>query len=402
MTLTKSIIDKLEYSKDKGSQLIHWDRALPGFGVRVYPTGKKSFVLSYRHQGRQHIKVIGKYGVLTLDQAKDRARKHLASLIDRKDPFESTEGKTITFREFGAIYLERYAKQHKKTWREDQRRIEKYLVPAFGTCRLGAITRADVAHLHFSIGRDHPYAANRLVEQISKMFELAKTWGFLPDEHSNPSRGIKPYKEIKRDRWVKQDELPRLAAAITQETNFFGKTAIWLYLLLGVRRDELLRAKWEDVDWERQELRLPDTKSGTIHYVPISAPALAILLTLPKEENNPYLLPGEKRGHHLVNIQKIWNRIRKSAGVEDVRLHDLRRTLGSWLAQSGNSLHLIGKILNHKNPSTTAIYARFGQDNVREALEQHGQKLMRIAGEHAPGLMTDSNSDIVLPRSKSG
>ena len=95
-------------------------------------------------------------------------------------------------------------------------------------------------------------------------------------------------------------------------------------------------------------------------------------------------MPGEKPGHHLVNIEKIWRRIRKAAGIEDVRLHDLRRTLGSWLAQSGNSLHLIGRVLNHSSQSTTAIYARFAQDNVREALEAHGNKLISIAGEQAP------------------
>jgi len=143
------------------------------------------------------------------------------------------------------------------------------------------------------------------------------------------TKGVKQFKEKKRDRWVKPDELPRLAQAINEEGNFYGSKALWLYLLLGVRRDELLKAKWEDIDWDRNELKLPETKAGQVHYVPLSAAALAIIQELPKQEGNPYILPGEKPGHHLVNIEKIWQRVRKKANVEDVRIHDLRRTLGS-------------------------------------------------------------------------
>jgi integrase len=160
--------------------------------------------------------------------------------------------------------------------------------------------------------------------------------------------------------------------------------AIWLYLLLGVRRDELMKAKWQDIDWSRKELRIPETKTGKVHYLPLSTPALAILKNLPHVDGNPHILPGEKKGQPIANIERIWQRVRKAAGVEDVRLHDLRRAVGSWLAQSGNSLHLIGRVLNHSSQATTAIYARFAQDNVRQAMEDHSAKLMSIAGTHAP------------------
>ena len=145
----------------------------------------------------------------------------------------------------------------------------------------------------------------------------------------------------------------------------------------------MLRAQWGDVDWIRKELKLPETKAGRMHYVPLSGPALAILRNLPslKVKGNPYILPGHIRGRHLVNIDAPWRRVRKAAELEDVRLHDLRRTVGSWLAQSGNSLPLIGKVLNHSSPATTAIYARFGQDQVREALENHGRKVMSVANK---------------------
>ncbi len=159
-----------------------------------------------------------------------------------------------------------------------------------------------------------------------------------------------------------------------------ARFAMWLYLLTGARKSELLKARWEDVDNNRAELRLVDTKAGRTHYIPLSAPALALLEQIPRVDGNPYILPGKREGAALVNIAKPWSRVRKAAGVEDVRLHDLRRTVGSWLAQAGNSLHLIGRVLNHSNQSTTAVYARFGEDHVRAALEQHGARIMGAAG----------------------
>jgi len=237
-----------------------------------------------------------------------------------------------------------------------------------------------VATLHSRIGKTAPYEANRVLALLSKMFELARRWGFVPEDQANPARDIDRFKEAKRDRWVTPEELPRLAQAINEEPNDSARSALWLYLLTGARKSELLNARWEDVDVSRAELRLTDTKAGRTHYIPLSAPALALLGQIPRLDGNPYILPGKREGAALVNIAKPWSRVRKAAGVEDVRLHDLRRTVGSWLAQAGNSLHLIGRVLNHSNQSTTAVYARFGEDHVRAALEQHGARIMGAAG----------------------
>jgi integrase len=151
-------------------------------------------------------------------------------------------------------------------------------------------------------------------------------------------------------------------------------------MLTGVRRSELLGAKWSDVDFTRKVIRLPMTKAGRSHEVPLSAPAIALLEKIPRVEGNPHVLVGKRKGGHLVNISKPWGRVRRAAGVEDVRLHDLRRTVGSWLVQAGNSLSLIGKVLNHSNVSTTAVYARMGQDQTRDALEQMGKRMLGAAG----------------------
>ena len=296
-------------------------------------------------------------------------------------------------RDLVAAYIERYAKPQKKSWQEDERRLNSRILPAWGRLKVRAVTRADVAALHAKIGTKEgkPYEANRVRELVARMFELGRQWGFLPEDHRNPTQGIADFREVKRDRWVTPEELPRLAQAINEEPNETARFALWLYLLTGARKSELLRAKWADVDWTRAELRLPETKAGRVHHIPLSAPALALLREVPRVEGNPFILVGrgprgasaeEKamRPAHLVNISKPWGRVRMAAGVEDVRLPDLRRTVGSWLAQAGNSLQLIGRVLNHSNQSTTAIYARFGEDSVRAALEQHGARIMGAAG----------------------
>ena len=383
MVLTKRLIDGMAYHGKDGQRQVSWDDELAGFGVRVYPTGKKAFIVSYRVAGRKRLMTLGTYGQYTVDQARKLARKHLVAIDGGADPLEArqkdAQGETI--KDLCSAYIERHAKPHKRSWRDDQRRIDSHLLPAWGNRKAKSITGTDAAALHSKVGKNAPYEANRTLALISKMFELARRWGFVAKDHANPARDIDRFKEHKRDRWVSPEELPRLAQAIDAEANVYVRMALWLYLLTGVRKSELLVAQWDDIDWQRQELRLSETKAGRVHYVPLSAPAMAILRDLPRLEGNPQILPGHIHGRSLVNINKPWTRVRKGAGVEDVRLHDLRRTVGSWLAQSGNSLHLIGRVLNHSNQSTTAVYARFGQDHVRQALEEHAARLMGVAGK---------------------
>lgn len=376
--LTKRIIDNMVPEKDWD---VRWDSELSGFGIRLYAGGKKSFVLSYRANGQKKLMVIGNYGALTLEEARAIAKTKLAEVIQGKDPaLEKLRlAKNFKFADFADKYIGNYAKKHKKTWEEDKRKIEKHLLPIWANKSIKSITRNDVLYLHNQIGEKTPYEANRLLRQLSKMFELARDWNYLEHSDSNPAKGIKLFKEIKRDRWLSHNELPNLIEAVDKEQNIYARIAIWLYLLTGMRKSELLTAKWSDVDFDRKEIRLNNTKAGRVHYVPLSEAAIDLLTRVPKLEGNPHIIPGNISGKHMVNIAKPWNRIRKAANLEDVRLHDLRRTVGSWLAQSGNSLHLIGKVLNHSNQSTTAVYARFAQDDVRNALENHGKLIMAKA-----------------------
>lgn len=377
MKLTVSQIEHFSYSQPAPRKDIRWDEALPGFGVRIYPSEKKAFVFSYRFNNRKRLLTIGSTNILTLEKARHLVKKYTISLIDNIDPLDVRQSakRGCNIGDLCQYYLENYGIQ-KRSYKEDLRRIEKFILPKWRNINVSAITKANIASLHHKIGKSAPYEANRVLSLIRRLFNLSYQWGFLDDQKINPAIGHPMFKETKRDRWLNQEELQRLAKTINDETNPYVNASIWLYLLTGCRKQELLCAKWSDIDIERMELKIPVTKNSKPHYIPLSNQAIEVLSHIPRLDDNPFIFPSKKG--HLTTIQRPWQRIRINAKIPDVRLHDLRRTVGSMLAQSGNSLHLIGKVLNHSNQSTTAIYAKFGQDHVREALDKHAEHMIEV------------------------
>ena len=284
----------------------------------------------------------------------------------------------------GDAYIERHAKVHKRTWKTDRDRLQRHIPSSWRARTSSDISRQEVARLHSKIGTDRPYEANRTLDLLRVVFGFGIAQGYLDESAPNPAAGIKKYKEEERDRWVTPEELPRLAQAIDQHPNVYVRAALWLYLLTGLRKAELLSAKWEDVDWSRATLRLPRTKAGKAQTISLNQVAVAILQAVPRQEGNEYLLCGAKPGRPLVNIDKPWRAIRKAAGLPDLRLHDLRRSTGSWLTQAGVDLNLIKDALRHANINTTLTYSRLGKDAAREAMEEHGERIMEAAGKRRP------------------
>ncbi len=372
----------------RGGWDVRWDSAVPGLGLRIYPSGKKAFVLSYRAKGRKRLMVLGRYGAdLTLDKARTKAGKERGKLGDGIDPLEEKRaaGRGKTFGELIEDFMERHVEaQGLKTAKAIRRRLERNVPASWKSRHADAIEGWEIEELHQRIGKTRPYEANRFLENLRTMYRHAPRWKYVDPSALNPTDDIKKFKERKRKRWVKPEELPPLAKAIDAEPNIYVRAAIWLYLLTGLRKSELLEARRDDVDWERGQLRLPETKAGEEQGASLSAPALAILQALPRQEKNPYILPGAKKGRHLVNIDKPWRRIRTAAGVEDVRLHDLRRTVGSWLTQGGVDLNRIKDALRHAKIETTLVYARLGEDAAKPVMEEHGRRILEAAGKHRP------------------
>jgi integrase len=223
------------------------------------------------------------------------------------------------------------------------------------------------------------------------MFNLARTWGVFGGD--NPAAGIELFKEEKRDRFVKPEELPELFKAIQKEPNPYRAAAFLILLLTGARKTEVLCMRWEDLDLKQATWRIPETKAGRPHLLPLPRAAVKLLAHLPRQEGSPYVFPGRRQGQHLVKLSKAWKTIRQEAKLEDVRIHDLRRTLGSWLAASGASLPLIGKALNHSQVSTTAVYARLDLEPVRVALEANAKKMLVVAGGLSVARTKESHRD---------
>jgi integrase len=220
------------------------------------------------------------------------------------------------------------------------------------------------------------------------MLNLAEEWGLRCDG-SNPCRHVKKYREEKRERYLTDAELQSLGAVLVNAQadaadRPFAIAAVWLLILTGARLSEILTLKWSHVDVDNGVLRLPDSKTGP-KLIYLNSAAIALLRTIPRLEGNPYVIVGKRPGARLVNLQKVWRRLRAQAGLDDVRIHDLRHSFASVAVGSGMSLPMIGKLLGHTQPTTTARYAHLGADPMRAASNLVGTKidsLMRASKPH--------------------
>ncbi|MBE0567982.1 MAG: site-specific integrase [Krumholzibacteria bacterium] len=346
-----------------------------GLGLAVTPAGTKTFFLHRRVDGRPERIRIGSFPTLTVEQARKAAITLNAEIDQGGNPQDDRRQKRaeITFGELFAEYLEKHAKPHKKTWRQDEQLFDGKLRGPWGARKVSSISRRDVQSLHVAVGRESGnYRANRLLALISSVFNKGASWGLAKGE--NPAAGVPRFRERSRERFLQADELPRFFKALGEEPNQAIQDAVLLMLLTGARRNNVLSMRWEDLDLRAGLWHIPDTKSGESHTVPLVPQAVAILEAR-QPDGSPWVLPTQGRGRtsasgHLAEIKTAWENIRVRAGLPGLRLHDLRRTLGSWQAAQGASLAVIGRSLAHKNVSTTLIYSRLTVDPVRESMER--------------------------------
>lgn len=388
--LTKAKIDSATYQGDGKSRHVLWDLDIAGFGCRIYPNNRKAFIFSYRHQGRKRLFTIGPFGIMTLEQARKKALELKLSSIEGIDPLASREAvnEMLSFNQFAPIYMDRYAKSEKKSWEEDQNRIERFLSPKWGTLKLSSIKREDVANLHSDITVKSKTVANRVLSLISKMFNVAIDLGFLPEGSQNPAKGVKKAKEISRERWLTQKEMESLIIAVKNYEDIFARSALLFLIYVPVRKNEALNLKWSQIDFAGKQITFPKTKNERPLTLFLTPETEAILKNIPRIHGNPYVFCGKKDGSRLVDIKRPWDAIRSTVGFskktknpEDaVTLHDLRRTFGSYAAQDGTSLQTIGAVLNHKDLSITEVYSRLSSQQSREALIEHSKRLAKIMG----------------------
>jgi integrase len=385
---SKLTVRSVEEVKPGTKDVILWDTELAGFGLKVTPAGRRTYFLYYRtREGQQRRPSIGLHGALKPESAREIARKWLREVAEGKDPSQtrSLDRVAPSVRDLCDRYLSEHAQVRKKpsSIRNDRRLIERHLVPALGARKLASINRSDIAALHHSL-RLTPYEANRLLALASKMFSLAERWGLRPDG-SNPAKNIDRFREEQRERYLSREEVARLWNVLTTPAtravaSESAINAVKLLILTGRRLTEVLTLKWAWIDLQGGIVRLPDTKTGAL-TVSLNGPALQLLRELRTASSGEYVIPGQRVGQPLINLQKPWRQLRRLAQLEDVRLHDLRHTFASIGAGLGMSLPMIGRLLGHSQAQTTARYAHLAQDPVRAAADAIGSELMLAIGE---------------------
>jgi integrase len=402
LKLAKRSVDGL---KPTDRPFIAFDTELHGFGVRVMPSGAKTFVFEYRPNGggravaKRRLK-LGRYGPLTVDGAREKARRAHARVELGADPAaEKIEQRTALTvgRLIDAFIAEHVEPKCKAGTAEAHKVALERLRAAHGSIKAESLTRLQVAALHSGLRR-HPFAANRFLSVVSKLFNWSGARGLTPGAH-NPATRIERYKEPRRERYLTTEEIGRLGEAMRQaetaglpweidearpkakhaakfpnrrrKLDPHAIAAVRLLVLTGARLREILDAKWEHVDFERGVINLKDSKTGA-KPVYLSAAALAILASLPRFEGNPYVIPGGKEGAPRADLKKPWAAVMKAAGLQRLRIHDLRHSFASVGAGASMGLPIIGKLLGHSQPATTARYAHLDADPMRRAVETIG------------------------------
>ena len=401
--ITKRAVDELKCPPGK-DRVFLWDESLIGFGVVAYKSGIKSYLVQYRQHGRSRRPHIGLHGRLTADEARSEAKKLLGLAEGGYDPIAAREAarSAQTLREVSDDYMRLHVRPKKKprTADEYETLLKRHVLPALGPKRLKDLRRADVARLHSSVSRAAPVAANRALSLISSLWNWAARQDLVA-AHDNPASGVEKNREQGRERYLSSEEFMRLGDTLRDAETVglpfnvdrskakakharkpdarrpidpYAIAAIRLLIFTGARFREILHMQWKEVDFERGLVHRLASKTGRKPII-LSAPALQILDGLPRIEGNPYVFPGEKQGAPRVDLKKPWKAIRTAAGLDGLRLHDLRHTFASIGAGAALGLPVIGRLLGQTQPQTTARYAHLDSNPLKKAVNTIGSTI---------------------------
>ena len=370
-SLSKRTVDGLSVA-DK--EVIFWDRELRGFGVRVYPSGAKVYLVQSRGPGGSKRIALGRHGVIPAGRARQRAALVIGRIKAGEEPEAAAEARASvgsTVAELAGRYLSEHVAVRCKpnTVTGYRQLIDRHVVPLLGKQPISALGREHVADLHYRLRRT-PMAANQAVDALSRMLNQAEAWGLVPPG-GNPCRFVAKYRMRRLERFLTEEEFRRLGRTLDAleaegRVPVHAAAALRLLMLTGCRCGEIMTLPWEDVHLEANEIRLRDSKTGP-RVMPLSPGAARLLASLPRDAGNPWVIAGRKPGTRLTHIAYYWYRVRERAGLDDVRIHDLRHSFASRALALGESLPTIGKLLGHSKIQTTARYAHLARDSVHES-----------------------------------
>ena len=360
--------------------ITYFDTQIDNLNVIVTRSGSKTFYVRKNIDGQSKRVRLGAYPDLSVENARNMALDIKNTIAKGNNPFEAQKQKKseLTLNEMFEYYLEHHARPHKKPYsiKSDISNYTNHIKKQIGRKKLSSITNSDIVKLHTVIGQKHTYMANRVLALLSSLFNKAIEWQIL--KGLNPTNGIKKFKEKSRDRFLQKEELIRLFEALETESNHDIRDYIYLSLYTGARRSNVLAMQWSELDFDKGAWRIEETKNGETQTIPLVEDALEILIHRQSIRNtiSPYIFASHSKAGHMVEPKKGWKRVLDRAGIENLRLHDLRRTLGSYQAINGTSLHIIGQSLGHKSLHTTQIYSRLTDDPVRTSMS-NAVKAMR-------------------------
>ena len=339
--ITKRTVDALSVGH---RDAVFWDRDLPGFGIRVYPSGLKKYVVQSRGPGGSKRATLGRHGKLTADEARRRAAEAIDRIKRGEDPIPPPPEPEPTMAVLAERYMRDYVPSHCRASSAEvyRRALDNHILPALGGMPVGAVGREQVAELHYAM-RGAPHAANGVLKIVAKMLSLAVEWG-LREHGPNPCRAVRKYRTHPRERFLTDEEYCRLGRAVDEleakgKVSRHAAAAIRLLVLTGCRRNEVLELRWDDIDRTAGELRLRDGKTGA-RMVPLTPAVAGVLAEIPRVPDNPWVIAGQKPGARMTNVNDPWLVVRARAGLEDVRIHDLRHSWASRALALGESLRV--------------------------------------------------------------
>lgn len=373
-----------------GKRVYWYDTKAKGLMVQITSGGRRTFYVYRWIAARPERIRLGTFPDVTIEQARRKAAEIGGEIAKGANPAEERRAarreakEEMTLDQLFELWMGD-AKDRKRSWKEDEAQRRRYL-GELDRRRLSTIKRADVRTLHKRIGRENgPYAANRLLALVRAVFNFAIEQHEL--KLSNPAQGVEPFPESKRRRRLMSDELPAFFQAVAEEPNGDIRDYVLMSLLTGARRANVLAMRWDDIHFDRAtwEIGADESKNGEPMTVPLTQPALEVLRERrTATASDGFVFPGPGTTGHLQEPKKGWARIVKRAGLSDLRLHDLRRSLGSWQVDTGASLAIIGQTLGHKSAAATAVYARLSSDPVRQSMEKATAAMLTAGGVRKP------------------
>jgi len=395
------------------------DTDLSDLALYTTSKGAKTFFIRKRVKGRDERIIIGSAKIFSIEKARTKAREIAEQIAEGLDPVAEKRKQLfnqITLRIHCRDYIDMYSKKHKKTWAHDQRDMDRFFSQWYDR-RLGDVSRFEVQKLYYKIAEENgPYQATRTIERLKTIYNKAIEWGWQGD---NPARKIKTFREKSRERFIQPEEMPFLIQSLNDEPSETARDYFWMLLLTGARKTNMLTMRWDQINWQRQTWRIPDTKNGDSVLLPLLGRAVAILKKRQKVSTTEWVFPSTRNDEkHFINAKRAWRRIIRRAtiyqwradealrpivdacetmlaketylgywmhlikeraaqeelvlpvGLMDTRLHDIRRTFGSYQAINGSNLLVIGRSLGHKCQKSTLVYARLSLDPVLASIKQ--------------------------------